>query len=149
MCLQDRRRYDLGDPFAPHYGKILTAQIGEDHLYLTAIVAVDGAGCVEAGDAVLERKAGARADLHFVPVRNGDCEPGCDGMPLAGPQGEAFRRYHVQPRRLPACISGEGQSLAVGESFHLDLDCLHAVRGTCHGSGPATASRRRLCSGTV
>jgi hypothetical protein len=53
---QHRGRDQLRDPLpAPHLERLLP-QIGEDHLHFAAIVAVDRAGRVEAGDAVLQRQ---------------------------------------------------------------------------------------------
>ena len=66
---QHRRRHQLGDALAADDLERLGAEIGEDHLHLAAIVAVDRAGRVEAGDAVLEGEARARPDLDLVAVR--------------------------------------------------------------------------------
>ena len=73
-------------------GESLLAEVGEDHLHFPAIVAVDGARRVEAGDAVLEREARARADLHLVAGRDLDREAGRNGHPLAGLQRQVLRR---------------------------------------------------------
>src|SRR3546814_3870395 len=54
------RRDELRDPLtAPHFERLAT-QIGQDHLHLAAIIGVDRARRVEASDAMLQRKAGAR-----------------------------------------------------------------------------------------
>ncbi len=63
--------------------EIVFAQIGEDHFYLAAIVAVDRAWRVEASDTVSERKPRTRAHLHFIARRNSKSEAGCDIQPFA------------------------------------------------------------------
>src|SRR5436305_1958282 len=61
-----RCRHELGNPVSARDREGRVAEIGEDHLHLAAIVAVDRARRVEAGDAVLEREARARADLDLI-----------------------------------------------------------------------------------
>ena len=55
----------LGDAHAARYRERLVAVIDQQHVHLAAIVGVDRAGRVEAGDAVPERQAGARPHLAF------------------------------------------------------------------------------------
>ena len=99
--LEHRRRHQLRDPLAPPDLERLAAEIGEDHLHLAAIIVVDRAGRVEAGDAVLEREARARPHLHFIALGNGDRETGRDGVPLARRKasGPRQRRHRAPPRR--------------------------------------------------
>src|SRR3546814_13556651 len=74
------RRDELRDPLtAPHFERLAT-QIGQDHLHLAAIIGVDRARRVEASDAMLQRKAGARPDLHLKANRNGNRETRRHGM---------------------------------------------------------------------
>ena len=71
---------------------------------------------------MFQRKAGARADLHLMARGDGDGEAGRDRVARAGGQGHAFRRDHVQPRRVIARISGERQAVAMRQSKQRDLD---------------------------
>ncbi len=60
--LRHRCDHHLGDAHAAFDEEFLFAEIDQQDLHLAAIVAVDRAGRVEAGDAVLQREAGAGAD---------------------------------------------------------------------------------------
>src|SRR5215469_5940449 len=62
---RDRRQHELSNSLAAGECHGLGAEIGEDHPDLAAVVRVDGAGAVEHGETVLERKARARPDLRF------------------------------------------------------------------------------------
>ena len=68
--------------------------IDENDLHLAAIVAVDGARRVEAGDAVIERQPRARPHLRLMAFsqRNGDA--GGDEHACAGRQIERLIRRH-------------------------------------------------------
>ena len=68
--LHHRRDDQLRDAHATGDGEGVGAEIGEDHLDLAAIVAVDGTGRVEAGYAGFERQPGARPDLAFKALRD-------------------------------------------------------------------------------
>src|SRR5438270_783639 len=50
-------------------------EVGEDHGHLAAVIAVDGAGAVQAGDPFPERKARTRPYLSFETRRDGDHQP--------------------------------------------------------------------------
>ena len=63
---------ELSDAIAALDRDGLLSEIGEDHAELAAVVAVDGAGAVQAGDALAQRQAGARPDLAFESLRDGD-----------------------------------------------------------------------------
>src|SRR6202789_578579 len=63
------RDHELGDLRAARDAERCVAVIDQDRLHLAAIVAVDGAGRVEHGDAVVERKAGTWAHLGFISLR--------------------------------------------------------------------------------
>ncbi|RZM21909.1 MAG: dUTP diphosphatase, partial [Sphingomonas sp.] len=52
--------HELRDAVAAGNHERLVAEVREDHLHFAAIVAVDRAGCVEVGDAVLEREVQVR-----------------------------------------------------------------------------------------
>ncbi len=90
------------------------AEIGEDHLHLAAIVAVDRARRVEAGDAVLERQAGARPDLYLIAGRDRHREAGGDRGARAGGQHHVLGRDYVHARRARGGIGGSGRSSPCG-----------------------------------
>jgi len=68
--LHHRGDDELGDAHATADGERLSAEIGEDDLHLAAVITVDGAGRVEAGDAGFERQPGAWTHLAFEALRD-------------------------------------------------------------------------------
>src|SRR3546814_13493238 len=88
----------------------LVAEIGEDDLHFAAIVAVDRPRRVEAGDAMLQREARARAHLHLVTRRNRHREARRDRVARAGAERQRLGRDDVHPRRTVRRIGGEGQA---------------------------------------
>ena len=83
---RDGGRNQLGDAVAAPNGKRVGAMIDHDDLELATIIAVDRAGRVGNGDAVLQCQARARPDLDFITFRDGNLEAGRDRMPLTGLQ---------------------------------------------------------------
>lgn len=81
--LRYRRNHHLGNPHAAGDDEILLAEIDQQHLHFAAIVAVDRAGRIEAGDTVLEGKSGAWADLRLETRRYFEDEAGWHQSPLA------------------------------------------------------------------
>src|SRR3546814_3544160 len=69
-----RRHHHLGDAVAARHRERLAAEVDQQHLQFAAIVAVDGAGRVDHGDAVPAGEAGARPHLRLVAVRQGNGE---------------------------------------------------------------------------
>src|SRR3990167_5719903 len=67
-CLRHRRNDHLRDARAPLDGEGVLSEIGEDALPLAAIVAIDRAGRIQNGNAVLRREPGARAHLRLEAV---------------------------------------------------------------------------------
>ena len=65
--LLDGRRHELRDALAPTDLERLAAEIGEDNLHFATIIVIDRARRVEAGDAVLQRKSGARTTWTSYP----------------------------------------------------------------------------------
>src|SRR5688500_18180200 len=114
---KDRSGHELGDPFSTHDFERLGAEVGEDHLYLTSIVAVDGTGRVEAGDAVLDRQARSRANLDLVALGDGDCEARSHGMPRARLKRQAFGSDDVESCRAVTCITGRRKAVAVRQAL--------------------------------
>jgi hypothetical protein len=80
-CL-DTLKYQLGDPHTSLDGDGLGAEVDHRDEELASVVRVDGRGCVREREAVLQREAGARAHLSFVPGRDGEREPGANQTTL-------------------------------------------------------------------
>ena len=78
--------HHLGDLVAARDHKHLVAVIDQDGLDLAAIVAVDGAGRIQAGDAVVERQARAWPHLRFHTQGQLDGDAGGHRHALAGQQ---------------------------------------------------------------
>ena len=101
MCFRDfrdladddlchRRNHHLGDAHTALYCEIVLTEIGQNDLHLAPVVAVDRAGRIQAGDAVLDRKAGARANLGFEAFGDFEDETGGHEGSLARLQGKRF-----------------------------------------------------------
>ena len=92
---------DLRDLHAARDGERLFAVIDEDGFDLAAIVAVDGAGRVEHGDAVIEREARARRAPGFVSLRQGNarCRRGWPRARRAAVQIRVVGREQIEPGR--------------------------------------------------
>ncbi len=63
--LRDRSNDALSDALATAERPNLLTKIHQQHLHFAAIVGIDGAGRIDHANAMLERKAGAGADLGF------------------------------------------------------------------------------------
>ena len=127
-------RYDnLRDAVALGDLEIIVAEIGQDDLHLAAIIAVDGAGRVQAGDTVFQSKPRTRTDLHFIAMRYRKGETGRDREPLADAQVHAFGGTNVHPRRTLAGIIGQRKPRAVGQALDANFD-RRCFRRFCHGT---------------
>lgn len=71
-------------------------EIDEQHLHLTTVVGVDGAGTVEYSDAVFEGQAAAGADLCLAIFRQLDEEARGHQLALAGIQGQRLGKVGPQ-----------------------------------------------------
>ena len=83
--LGDRCQDQLGDAFPALDCEGILSEIDQNDLDLAAIVAVDSAGRVQTGQAMLCRQAGAGPNLDFITLRNGDRQPGRDRTMTAFP----------------------------------------------------------------
>src|ERR1700693_1382900 len=61
--------------------KGLFAEIDQDRLHFAPVIAVDGAGRIEHGDAMMKCKAGAGPHLCFKTFRQGNCDATGNGRP--------------------------------------------------------------------
>ena len=127
MRAQHRRGDELGDALAALHFERLVAEVGEDDLHLAAIVAVDRAGRVETGDAMLQREAGPRADLNLVAVRDLDCEASGDGVALPRLKRQVLGCDDIQPGRMFGRIVRQRQAFAVGRRVSL----ISIIRVSC------------------
>jgi peptide chain release factor 3 len=119
--------HQLGDAHAAGDGEGVGAEIGEDHLDLAAIVAVDGAGRVQTGDSGFQSEAGARTDLALETLRDLHHQPGGHGEAVAGRQLDRLvlidggAQIHAGgPGRL---IGGKLQSIAMREAKNKQRRC--------------------------
>src|SRR6185437_8979445 len=137
--LADRRDHQLGDAVAAADGEILLAQVDQDHLHLPAIVGVDGAGRVQAGDAGAQSKARAGPHLRFEAGGQGHGEAGGHRVTAAGPEDHRLVLRHggaqVHARGVRGLVGRQRQPLAVRQPHDPDLDA--------HASSPAMRSARR------
>ena len=120
--LEHRRRHQLRDPLAAADLERLAAEVGEDHLHLAAIIVVDRSRRVEAGDAVLERKARARTHLDFIALGNGDREAGRDRVALAGSKRHVLGGDDIEPGGAVGRVGWRRQTFAVRQPLQLDID---------------------------
>src|SRR5438874_11034769 len=83
---RDGRDDELRDAPAARQLDALLAEIDEDDADLAAVVGVDRAGAVQAGDPVAQREPAARSHRSFVPERTGDRDAGRPQRAIAGPK---------------------------------------------------------------
>jgi hypothetical protein len=90
--------------------------VDQDGLDLAAIVAVDRAGRIQAGDAVVQRQARTRPHLRFHAQRQFDGDAGGNRQPRAGLQFDIRidGGQQVEPRRTWRGVMGQRQVRAVG-----------------------------------
>ena len=74
--LYDRRQHDLRDAHAALDVEVVISKIDQDYFYLTPVVGINGPRRVEAGNSVLEGKAGPRPHLRFIALRDLEDEAG-------------------------------------------------------------------------
>src|SRR4029453_3898210 len=84
------------NPLAALHLERLRAEIGKDDLHFAAIILVDRARRVQAGDAVLERQSRAGTHLDLMARRDGDGEAGRDSPALARPEDHVLGGDHVE-----------------------------------------------------
>ena len=105
---------DLGDAFAAFGVEGLGGEVDEGDFDLAAVVAVDGAGRVDHGDAVLEGQAAARSDLALEPRGDGGDEAGGHEAALEGGEGDGFVGVEVAAGGAGGHGRGQGERLASG-----------------------------------
>src|SRR5262245_7326874 len=97
-------------------------KVGEQHLHLAAIVAIDCARTIEHGEAVPERQPGARPHLRLKPRRQFQDEAGGDEGACAGSKPERAtlgdRGEQIHTGRAIALITRQIETLRVGQPHH-------------------------------
>ena len=121
-----------GDAFTAAHIERFKPQIRKDNPYLAAIILVDRAGRVQAGDAVLQRQARARADLDLMAGRDGD--GGAGGVDEVG---------HRVGRRLVPGARDQGAGDVI-ERVDGDVSQLSRLLSTFAGTGRAAPPAQPL-----
>src|SRR5438552_13725513 len=86
LHLWHRQDQHLRDAHAALDGETLWPEIDQRHLHFAAIVAVDGAGRVDHGDAEAARESSSGSNLCFVTMRNCHREAASDQANLSAPE---------------------------------------------------------------
>lgn len=123
--LRHRRDHHLCDPHAAGDDEILLTEIDQQHLHFAAIIAVDRAGRVEAGNAILESKAGAWADLRLEARWDFENEAGWHQSPLARSKRQWLGVRHggtkIHAGSAGGFIGGQVQSIAIFQADEIEL----------------------------
>jgi hypothetical protein len=109
--------HELGDAVPPLQAVRGLAEVDQDHSHLAAVVAVDGAGGVDEGDAVAQGEAAARAHLPLPAGRDLQHDPGGHQQPLAGTQHQLAvdGGAEVEPGAAGRGMGGQGKVARGGE----------------------------------
>ena len=123
--LRHRRNHHLGNPHAAGDDEIVLAEIDQQHLHFAAIVAVDRAGRIEAGDTVLEGKSGAWADLRLEARRYFEDEAGRHQRPFSWSKRQWLCVRHggtkIHAGSTSGFIGGQVQSIAIFQADEIEL----------------------------
>src|SRR3981189_2640321 len=113
-----------------------SARRGQEAADWAAVVAVDGAGAVQASDALAQREARAWPDLAFEAPRNGDGNAGGHERPLPWSERYAGVRPQVHASGTLRRVGGQGERFAAsgGDAHHVDLEG-HGPSQNCTSSG--------------
>ena len=107
----------MGDAHPAGDGKRFRPEIDEHHHDFAAVVGVDGAGCVQHRDAVMNRKARSRPHLPLETVRQGNRYAAWNKAALARLErqrrGSRNRRQEIKARRMHALIRRQREVGAV------------------------------------
>ncbi len=116
---------------------LLWVEIDEHDFDFPPIAAIDQAGPVDNGDAVLRRQAAARYDEARITLGNGHGEPAGHRHTLEGLQRPPYRRPQIEPRVSPMGIGRGGNG--IGQRLDIDI----------HGSPYPSSPRARENSSTL
>src|SRR5438876_4325778 len=113
---------ELGDAVAALDRDGILSEVGEDHAELAAVVAVDGAGAVRAGDALAQRQAGARSDLAFESVPDGDRKASRNQGTLPGRERDGGIGAQVEAGGSGGRVRGERKGFSPRRGGPDDVD---------------------------
>ncbi len=121
----NRRHNHLGDPLAPADLKTFLAQINENYLDFSPVVAVDGSGSIQASDAMPDGQAAPGAHLGLIAFRQGNGQAGGDFHPLSRRHLHRLldSGHEIHPGCPLAHVPRQGQPLSVRENLNLDWCC--------------------------
>ena len=115
----------LGDTHSAGNDEIVFAEIDQQHLHFTAVITVDRAGRVEAGDTVLEGEAGARTDLRLETCRDLENEAGRHQSAFARRQRQRFglghRSTQVHAGGTGGFVRWQVQAIAIRQADEIEL----------------------------
>jgi hypothetical protein len=95
----DRLDDELGDPVtAAKLDRCCAIGVDDDHLDLTSIAGVDGAGSVDQGQPVAESQAGSRMDKSGIPRRERHRNAGPDAGSFAWRELDILGAEQIGPR---------------------------------------------------
>ncbi len=90
--------HHLSDPHPARHLDRYVAQIHQQDLELSPIVAVDGGGCVGKRETVAKCETRSRPELAFKAIRDRNCNPRAEQSPFAGSQDKRFREGSFMER---------------------------------------------------
>lgn len=121
--LRHRCYHHLGNPHAAGDDEILLAEIDQQNLHLATVIAIDRAGRIEAGNAVLEGETRARTDLCLEARRHLEDEAGRHERTAARSKrqrlGHGRTKIHAGGAR--SFIGGQVQSIAIRQADEIEL----------------------------
>lgn len=119
-----RRYHHLANTLAVVDRKGLVRKVDKYHTYFAAIVGIYRPGRIDQGDAVLERKAAARTQLHLVAFGKLDAQPGGDES--AFERSEYYRFGQVRPHvHTGGQCRGVCRKRVSGSIHNLYIDIIH------------------------
>ena len=115
----------LRDAFARLDGYVFCGEVNKDYANLAAVVGIDGTGCVEHGDAALERHAASRTNLRLITCRQLDEEPCWEELALKALEGDGLgdAGADVHTRSLFALIPRKRIGGGI-DDFYFHVACL-------------------------
>src|SRR5882724_2485766 len=116
--------HHLRDPVPGMDRLLFLRQVNENDLKLSAIIRIDGARGIEAGDSMFEGQAAAGPHLRFIAMRQFDKEPGRDQLAFQGFQYDRSGKVgaYVHTGRTFCSIAGQ---LIRELIYDLDVDIRH------------------------
>ncbi len=122
LCFFDPCQHQLRNAVTALNAEQGIAEIEQDHTDLSTIIRVDGPGCVQHTDSVLERQAAARPHLAFISFRDGHSN--ASGNKFPAPRFDRDRPFHcrieVNAGGMLGLIVRDGQSFRIFELGYMN-----------------------------